>query len=408
MQARILFLTIVPPMPKNQGNRINTYSIIQYLVKQGFIIDLVMLGDCLKEQIEKEFQYRVNVYTTNSNYNKITSECNKRKVIKNALISFLNDNEEYKTQVREIFYTVNSFHPFELVVSDDMLKKAEDLLKTYKYNMIFCSYIFTMKIVDKLKYLIKIPVVLITHDAHSKLNELAFKYNIDTNYRACMPDIEAKILNMADKILAITTQDKEYFLSIGVTKNIVVSEFSCFDIYKKYKIKNNNFINRCIFYGAGDNLSNRMGLDCFLSRVWPALLCMMPDINMIICGSISHIIDKNYKNIKVVGEISHEKMLEMISYSTIGINPVFWGTGLKIKSVEYMSIGLPFVSFDEGVSGLKQFNGEAFMIAKDWIDFGKKIMELLNNKEKWINMSRRAREIARNRFIDSVVFKDVL
>ncbi|EAK0441147.1 glycosyltransferase family 4 protein [Campylobacter lari] len=408
MQARILFLTIVPPLPKNQGNRINTYSIIKYLVKQGFIIDLVMLGDCLKEQIEKEFQYKVSVYTTNSNYNKIISECNKRKIIKNALVSFLNEHKEYKTQIREMFYTANSFHPFELVISDDMLRKAEELLNTYEYDMIFCSYIFTMKIVDKLKYLIKVPVVLVTHDAHSKLNELAFKYNIDTSYRACTPAIEAEILNMADKILAITTQDKEYFLNIGVTKNIIVSEFSCFDVYREYKIKNSNFINRCIFYGAGDNPSNRMGLDYFLSRVWPTLLCLVPGINMVICGAISHIVDKDYKNIKVMGEISHEKMLEVMSCSTIGINPIFWGTGLKIKSVEYMSMGLPFVSFDEGVSGLKQFNREAFIIAEDWIDFGKKIVELLNDKEKWIDMSRRAKEIAESRFIDNVVFKDVL
>ena len=129
---------------------------------------------------------------------------------------------------------------------------------------------------------------------------------------------------------------------------------------------------------------------------------------MIISGTICKRIENKYKNIKILGELEHEKMMENMSNSTIGINPVFWGTGLKIKSVEYMSIGLPFVSFDEGVSGLSQFNNEAFMIAEDWIDFGKKILMLLDDEEKWMGMSKRARDIAKNRFIDSVVFKDVL
>ncbi|EGF1085650.1 hypothetical protein QED67_001709, partial [Campylobacter jejuni] len=53
IEKRILFLTIVSPFPKNQGNRINIFSIIKFLVKNNFIVDLVMLGECLKEDIEK-------------------------------------------------------------------------------------------------------------------------------------------------------------------------------------------------------------------------------------------------------------------------------------------------------------------------------------------------------------------
>ncbi|EED2224523.1 glycosyltransferase family 4 protein, partial [Campylobacter jejuni] len=402
------FLTIVSPFPKNQGNRINIFSIIKFLVKNNFIVDLVMLGECLKEDIEKYFDYKVNVYTTNINYSNIQLECRKRESIKNAFFSFLSNNEEYRPWIKEMFNVSNSFHPFELIISDDMINKTEQLLKKYNYYSIFCSYLFTMKITQELKHLISSPIILITHDAHSKLNELAFEYGINTSYRACTPEIEAEILNMADKVLAITSKERDYFQSIGVYKKIIVSEFSCYEDYRNYKVKTSNFNKKSIFYCASNNPSNKMGLDNFLYRVWPSLIHLVPGIRMIICGNICDTLHVNYKNIELRGEINHDQMLEIMSMSTIGINPVYFGTGLKIKSVEFMSIGLPFVSFEEGASGLEEFDRRAFLISKNWIDFGKKIVSLLNSKDKWLAMSKNARKIAQNRFIDSVVFKDVL
>ncbi|EAH7654058.1 glycosyltransferase [Campylobacter coli] len=405
-KKRILFLSIVPPLPKNQGNRLNTFSILKYLINQGFFIDFLMYGGCLQKEIYEEFGENIKIHVNASEVN-LAPKYRNREILKKNLKLFLNDHSAYKHQIKEMFYTVNSFHPFEFI-GNNMINKASNLLSKYNYDFIFCSYLFTMKIVAELKHLIKSPVVLITHDAHSQLNKIAFSYDIDTQYRACMPDVEAEVLNMADKVIAITNDDKSYFESIGVYKKIIVSEFSCFDNYKKYKFHLSNFKKKVIFYCASDNPSNYMAITRFLYRVWPCLVSLDPGIKMVICGTICRRIENKYKNIKILGELEHDKMIENMSNSTIGINPVFWGTGLKIKSVEYMSIGLPFVSFNEGVSGLSQFNNEAFMVAEDWVDFGKKIVILLNDEEKWINMSKRARDIAENRFIDSMVFKDVL
>lgn len=406
-EKKILFLSIVPPLPKNQGNRLYTFSILKYLISQGFFVDFLMHGGCLTKEIYEEFGENIKIHVSAIETD-IMAKCRNRGVLKQNLKSLLSDHSAYKHQIEEIYYMANSFHPFEFIGNNHMINKAFELLNKYDYDFVVCNYLFTMKIVAKLKHLIKSPVVLFAHDAHSRLNKIAFKYNVDTQYRACMPDVEAEVLNMADKVVAITNDEKSYFESIGVYKKIIVSEFSCFDSYKKYKIHPFNFKKKVIFYCASDNPSNYMAITRFLYRVWPCLVSLEPDIKMIISGTICKRIENKYKNIKILGELEHEKMMENMSNSTIGINPVFWGTGLKIKSVEYMSIGLPFVSFDEGVSGLSQFNNEAFMIAEDWIDFGKKILMLLDDEEKWMGMSKRARDIAKNRFIDSVVFKDVL
>lgn len=404
---KVLFISIVPPFPNDQGNRIYTLSFMEYLVTQGYHIDGVFrISTPDKDTTQSYFGDKVKIHKAKVKDYPLKEDFETRDKIKNLLEDkyFEGYNEEIK---REIFYAANHFHPFEYI-SDDMIYQAKKLLEKNEYDYIVCNYIYTLRAVKELKEFIKkSKVIAITIDAVSRLDIQAYEYNIDTSYRACSPKVEAWCLNHADKVLAISQSEYDYFKSIGVD-NVTLCEYNAYDFFKDKKIEESNFEKKTIFIAASGNPLNKLGLEHFLNRVWPGIYHMDNSIKMVVCGTICDHFDLNYKSIEFKGKVSSEELDRLMSEATITVNPAFLGTGLKIKSVESMCVGLPMVTFDEGVDGLQQFDDKAFLIAKDWVDFGDKILKLMNDKELWFRLHNGALEISKKRFTSEEVFKNVL
>lgn len=66
-------------------------------------------------------------------------------------------------------------------------------------------------------------------------------------------------------------------------------------------------------------------------------------------------------NIKIMGEVNEEQKLKLFSESDIAINPAFFGTGTKIKTLEFLSAGIPLVSTAVGVKGMYLQSGKHYI-----------------------------------------------
>ena len=403
---KVLFLTIVPPFPNDQGNRVYTLSIMNYIVSRGFDIDAIFQCGYDRKMMKEHFGEKVTVYNVKSDGYPTKEHYENRDKIKALLDDrlFMGYNEHIK---KEIFYAANHFHPFEYI-GDDMVMQAKKLLKDNKYDYVVCNYIYTLRIVKDLKELVgNSKIITFTYDAVSRLDIQAYEYGIDTSYRACSPMIESECLNYSDKVLAISKSEYSYFKNIGVN-NVLLCEYNAYDLLRDKKIKELNFNKKTILFAASGNPLNKIGLEYFLNRVWPGLYHMNSSINMIVCGTICDHFNLSYKNIEFKGRVNTKELDRLMSEATIAINPAFLGTGLKIKSVESMCVGLPMVTFEEGVDGLQEFDKKAFLIADDWLDFGGKILNLMSDKNLWLELHNGALEVSKNRFISQEVFGHVL
>jgi glycosyltransferase involved in cell wall biosynthesis len=77
------------------------------------------------------------------------------------------------------------------------------------------------------------------------------------------------------------------------------------------------------------------------------------NIDFIIAGQCgSGFSDLPTRNIKILGEVDEKRKLQLFSEVDIAINPAFFGTGTKIKTLEFLSAGIPLVSTDIGVKGM--------------------------------------------------------
>ena len=59
------------------------------------------------------------------------------------------------------------------------------------------------------------------------------------------------------------------------------------------------------------------------------------------------------KNVKLFGNLSDPEKITVYKMSDFAINPMFSGAGTNLKIVEYMAVGLPIISTDFGVRGIK-------------------------------------------------------
>jgi len=77
----------------------------------------------------------------------------------------------------------------------------------------------------------------------------------------------------------------------------------------------------------------------------------------LISGSVSHFFKPNVmpKNVRLLEEIDDADLDAAFRSADIAINPMFDGSGINIKMLDYMSYGLPIVTTQVGARGIETF-----------------------------------------------------
>jgi glycosyltransferase involved in cell wall biosynthesis len=85
------------------------------------------------------------------------------------------------------------------------------------------------------------------------------------------------------------------------------------------------------------------------------------------------------KNLKMFGKIDEQKYHEVLAASDIAVNPMFSGSGLNIKMLDYMAAGIPTISSNIGVRGLDITPNKEVIVCQ--VDSFEKEIRYLNEKK---------------------------
>ncbi|POO76549.1 glycosyl transferase family 1 [Bacillus sp. MBGLi97] len=102
-------------------------------------------------------------------------------------------------------------------------------------------------------------------------------------------------------------------------------------------------------------------------------------------------------NIKLLGHISHWQKLKLFAFADIAINPIFTGAGINLKTLEFLSAGIPLFSSGFGVRGLNLTNKRHYIHAEQE-DFSEKINQFCSDKLFLSEMSSRAQKYINEKF----------
>lgn len=129
-------------------------------------------------------------------------------------------------------------------------------------------------------------------------------------------------------------------------------------------------------------IANQHGMAWFLDGVWPRLR-ETTDVRLRVMGSLgprlTHPVVQCDPRIEVAGVVPD--LVDVYRSLDLAINPVKWGSGLKIKTVEAMGAGVPLVTTREGARGLGSVVGRALLVADEPDRFADHIEALVRAPE---------------------------
>lgn len=141
-------------------------------------------------------------------------------------------------------------------------------------------------------------------------------------------------------------------------------------------------------------------------------LSRLKEYTFLIVGNINLHFQKKYgnkkiENLKFYGKTDWEKLKLLYKVSDLAINPMFSGSGINIKMLDYMAAGIPVITTPVGARGIKEVKNNEHMLICEAKDFEKEIQNLMNNKRTKDKFRVRSRQIIEKHYDHQVISKNL-
>ena len=313
----ILWFSPTPSHPQNAGNRSRIYALVKHFQNQGHHITFAYFAQEGSDRnaiaaMEAEWD----------DFHLITTQHKRQKSLGNL-------------------WGIDDWYDGNITV------EIASLLRHKTFDVVFCEYIFQSKVLELFPpQCIKI---IDTHDRFGDRADLLKRNGIVPDFFYTSNEQEAIGLNRADIVIAIQEEEATYYRSITSAKVVVISHV-VFEPQWQWSITSNQDKPLRIGYFGSGNSFNRKSINQFI-----AAYCqnekLIAKSELIFAGSICNHLEFPQKvNHTLMGKV--DKIEDFYRGVDIAINPMIAGTGLKIKTVEAFSFGVPIVSTISGSDGL--------------------------------------------------------
>jgi len=355
---KLLIISPTPTHPQNAGNRIRVYNLSAALKKLGFEVHFLFV------ELEKGDKEAMNQYWKG----KVYYFCGTGSFFPPIALSFWKRffySFTYSSDEREYNFHIDDWYDTNLDEFISALQKEE------RFDIVVVEYVFLSKAF--LNFSGNVLKVLDTHDIFTNRFKVYLNNDQKPQWFSTYEKEEAKALNRADLITAIQNHEKRFFEKITHKKVIQIGHILSYCPNRK-----TDFDKKLLFV-ASQNPINIDGITFFMEKVLTKLTITYPDVELVIAGQICNVLDAG-GNITLLGEF--ENAQQVYNEGDIVINPVRFGTGLNIKTIEALSYGKPLVTTSAGMAGLEYLRNKAFLVADTDLEFIDTLSNLMDD-ESW-------------------------
>ncbi len=216
---------------------------------------------------------------------------------------------------------------------------------------------------------------------------------------------ETALLNRYDTVITVSEKDKELLIESGVTTPVHAS-FLVVNTPVSGTVASAPGSHHLVYVGPEAHYPNKVGLEWFLDKVWPLVKEKDGCFTMDIIGNWSKNTAKEwakrYPDVHFMGFVDD---LAIAMQGATMVVPIFVGSGIRMKILEAMSLGIPFVSTTVGAEGIPVQNGIHGFISDSPEDFANQVMNA-ENADVRERLVRNAYDLVKNKYSHEVLTKD--
>jgi glycosyltransferase involved in cell wall biosynthesis len=353
---KILQLCLKPPLPARDGGCIAMNNVTQGLLQAGHKVKVLTIFTH-KHDLNPELMPDEYVEQTGIEGVFIDTRVNAVE----AFASFLTSDS----------YNISRFF------STDFDIRLSKLLRKEDFDVIHLESLFMTPYVGTIRRLSTSPIVLRSHNlefviwekiAAGTSNFLKGTYLKYLTRK--LKSYELSMLNEVSGIAAISEEDKNRMLALGIKKRIRTIPFGV-DL-NQYPYNPDAPSEVALFHlGAMDWGPNLEGVLWFLKSIWPSVHERFPQLKFYLAGRnmSDEIARLNLVNVEVVGEV--ESAVSFMQSKAIMIVPLLSAGGVRVKIIEGLAMGRAVISTSLGAEGLDCEHGKQLLLAdrrEDWLE----------------------------------------
>jgi len=215
-------------------------------------------------------------------------------------------------------------------------------------------------------------------------------------------DQERDALQAFDLIIAIQDDERAEFQRILPAANIVVAKHAVRCPAQK-PVKPASQVR--VGYFGSSNASNESAIKSFAADIWPRVLkATNGAAELLVAGKVcDRILQLKIPNCTLIGII--DNVPDFYDQVEIVVNPVNFGTGLKIKNLEALAFGKCLVTTTAGLTGMPNGVENAYFVADSNEQFAKVLVELVSREDLRQQVSAAAYRVAQQSLNEETVYQ---
>jgi GT2 family glycosyltransferase len=222
-----------------------------------------------------------------------------------------------------------------------------------------------------------------------------------------MRQAELGALHQSEVIFAVSDEEAEFIDEVATGKPTFVLPNWIETVAKPAGFGERSDL---LFFGGflgGARSPNEDALLHLVDEVMPILWEKQPDLRLHVVGAdpTPAVLALHGERVNVVGYVVDPA--EWLSRTRVHVSPMRYGSGIKLKLLDTIAAGQPFVTTAVGAEGLPLGSLRSVLVAEEPADLAELTHALYTDEQLWGRAQRRLLDVARNKF-DRATFRRTL
>ena len=263
----------------------------------------------------------------------------------------------------------------------------EQTVKRYQPDIIICQYVTSAWLLDGMSSSQRshVHAIIDTHDLLSDRKD-QFEKRGHGHWIDISKEEESLVLAKFDTVLAIQDAEAALMREMAPKTRVIVAGHHAGDceIVQPKKSADSSEAKLSLGYIASVNDSNIDAIESFLEQVWPRI-GDRAEVELVVAGAICKKIPSRVDqlNLKTAGRVrllgSVKNLIDFYREIDVAINPVQFGTGLKIKTAEALSHGIPVLTTEPKMAAHEDSQSTAVVYCGSLAELADKVEWLLTD-----------------------------